>query len=843
MHCIGCTGSGFPPAMVVAWLAALVLPSLCSAFPPDPLFPPALVQHIHAQPGLLRGFVDPTAPPYGAAGDGRTDDAEILQRAVDDAYHARISVVLPAGRTFLLSRQLSFHQHNRSRAAGFQIFGGAGARRPVLKLQDNAAKDAFPLREGHEDVYGSIFLLFQLNNPKSPIAGQESEHYNSRFRGIDIDLGENPNVSGLSMAGAQQCSIEDVHITGKAFRAGLVGLPGSGGFSANIAVTGGEYGIMQDSYRPNPSISGLSLSGQRKAGLRIDLSHGPTVISGFSIESEAEPLPTYRAVLLVNGTLVPRDNSGNRLQLGGSTRNGAQGQNSAFNGEDGRILLHGALENSTAIESRDGSDVVLKNVYIHGARTLIFGRPATWTWGNRLDGVVVAAVGTAADWTFLSSFAFTLSNGSIFDHGRLQSKPSYTGEPLRAVAQSPAASVFLTQHSWSFDTLPTWESERLLDVSAAYGATPQWVNATDDDGARIQKAIEDACDPASAKYGSVVFVPHGLYGLYRPIDLLGCASIIGAGSHSTALAPVNPGKGEWKARDGVSNRPVLVSTSSLYYKQRKQHQREQADEERMMVIQDFDLYTQASSSPFIDISAGENILLRDIGISLFCSASGKSGQWPPPLPDQQDRSGLTRGDTSEGSAMEAAEVDANESAAAAEVAREEGPPPAFVTIRAVSGASKLFGLPLDGIFGNADGMSLLLVSAATAGRVDFYQASTEHSPHNPQTLIIDSSNVHFHSWKYESSLTGDKSKTSNSSLVWIRNSTNISTFGGSGYYRTYLGAPMIVLEGQTSGIALAGMEREWAYNEPKTGTEWLSDEARGVSLDGHLALLYYNDRH
>jgi hypothetical protein len=130
--------------------------------------------------------------------------------------------------------------------------------------------------------------------------------------------------------------------------------------------------------------------------------------------------------------------------------------------------------------------------------------------------------------------------------------------------------------------------------------------------------------------------------------------------------------------------------------------------------------------------------------------------------------------------MEAAEVDANESAAAAEVAREEGgPPPAFVTIRAVSGASKLFGLPLDGIFGNADGMSLLLVSAATAGRVDFYQASTEHSAHNPQTLITDSSNVHFHSWKYESSLTGDRSKTSNSSLVWIRNSTNISTFGGT----------------------------------------------------------------
>ena len=132
------------------------------------------------------------------------------------------------------------------------------------------------------------------------------------------------------MASAQQCSIEDVHITGKAFHAGVVGLPGSGGFSANVAVTGGDYGILQDSYRPNPSISGLLLKGQAKAGLRIDLSHGPTVISGFSIQSKARPLPSYRAVMLVNGTNPPREDSDSSSRLGASMRSGAQGQNSAL---------------------------------------------------------------------------------------------------------------------------------------------------------------------------------------------------------------------------------------------------------------------------------------------------------------------------------------------------------------------------------------------------------------------------------------------------------------------------------------------------------------------------------
>ena len=68
-----------------------------------------------------------------------------------------------------------------------------------------------------------------------------------------------------------------------------------------------------------------------------------------------------------------------------------------------------------------------------------------------------------------------------------------------------------------------------------------------------------------------------------------------------------------------------------------------------------------------------------------------------------------------------------------------------------------------------------------------------------------------------------------------------STFGGSGYYKTFLGAPMILLEGGSHDVAVMGMEREWAFNEPAT-TEWLRDEATDVKLDGHLALLYFTDR-
>ena len=52
---------------------------------------------------------------------------------------------------------------------------------------------------------------------------------------------------------------------------------------------------------------------------------------------------------------------------------------------------------------------------------------------------------------------------------------------------------------------------------------------------------------------------------------------------------------------------------------------------------------------------------------------------------------------------------------------------------------------------------------------------------------------------------------------------------------------MILLEGGSHDVAVMGMEREWAFNEP-AATEWLRDEATDVKLDGHLALLYFTDR-
>ena len=128
--------AALPVALVITLAATLADGTrVAHRFPPDPTAPARLLEHLDKQPGLWAGFIDPTQPPYSAKGDGVSDDGPSLQSAVDDAYTARMSVVLPAGKTFLMAQQLGFLQRNRSRAFGFQIFGGDGPQRPVLKLK------------------------------------------------------------------------------------------------------------------------------------------------------------------------------------------------------------------------------------------------------------------------------------------------------------------------------------------------------------------------------------------------------------------------------------------------------------------------------------------------------------------------------------------------------------------------------------------------------------------------------------------------------------------------------------------------------------------------------------
>jgi hypothetical protein len=750
-----------------------VVPAVGAACAVDPLTPARLRAAAAVQP-LCAGFVDATLPPYSAAGDGVADDSAALQDAADDAYAASMTLLLPAGRVFLMTRQLLLLQRfcyppcGNTRRHGMQVVGGGGGARPLLRLQDNAT------------VAGGVFVKFDAVDADNVTTGDTASQYQARWRGVDIDMGANAAVSALSMSAAQLCSIEDTAITGRAFFAGVNGLPGSGGFSANVNVTGGAYGIVQDEYRPNPSIAGLRLVGQARAGVLVRQARGPVVVTGFLIESPAAPDARWRAVLL-NSSVGP-----------------APAKDNAFAGEDGVFVLHGGGAGGVFVES-GGCDVALRNVFFAPGRgdSALFAAPRF--------GAAVPRGGPPADaaWVRLARLAFSASGGTVWDAGVNASAgravTAYVAPPGPTRAGAPPAAL-AESHTWAPGGPPSWAARRgagLLDATA-FGATPAWVNATDDDGAAIQAALDASCVAGSPAFGLPVFLPHGEFGLYRPLQLRGCASLIGAGSHSSWLAtlPARPVDAAacW---DGASAPLGAMLVSALPAA---------AAAAPPTTLSDFGLVARPLC-PFLDLRAGADTLLRDV-----CVAASV----PPP-------SGVP---PSSG-----------------------GPPPTepFVALSG-SASGRFFGLSLDLIFGGNDGASpppgprhvLLIVNGTGGGGgggdVHFYQLSTEHKPVAKAVLFAGARGVHVHAWKSESVLfephTGGAGDTQ--SLVWIVDCANVTLFGHSGNFRQFNTSVGVVdVSGRSAGIEAAAMTRTYWPTEPAEGTMWVRDAAAGVALDGH----------
>jgi len=354
-----------------ALLLLLLLGAVAASPPPggcvlDPSLPKRLTAHA-AQQLLCAGFLNASAPPYSAAGDGTTDDTAALQAALDDAYQYRLAVRMDAGRRFRLTRTLRAVQDGKPpsmREYGYQLVGGradGGLPPPALVVADGADAAAFPAigASTNPAAVARPVLLFALN--ASGQANDAPSHYSAMLRGVDIELGNNPSLSGVSMSGAQLCSLEDVRVSGAAFTAGVYGLPGSGGFSANIEVTGGQFAVWQDSFRPNPSITGLLAVNQSTAGVLLGGSRGPLVLSGFAISSAR---PTLLAAVL--GTAKRGATASLALEDGVIDVTGGVSGARAGGGGGAAAIATGGGGGAAAIAT-GGADVSLRSVYVRAA--------------------------------------------------------------------------------------------------------------------------------------------------------------------------------------------------------------------------------------------------------------------------------------------------------------------------------------------------------------------------------------------------------------------------------------------------------------------------------------------
>lgn len=171
-------------------------------------------------------------------------------------------------------------------------------------------------------------------------------------------------------------------------------------------------------------------------------------------------------------------------------------------------------------------------------------------------------------------YGYTGSQSGLWEHGSdlgTSTPASYPPEAsaLRNHWQDPAALRAL--HSWG--SLPRLSDA--LDVTS-FGATPHWVNAHDDDGLAIQRALDAAKSQA-------VFVPHGTFHIRSPLQVSG-AALVGSGTFSSHIHMADPAS--WPGGPLVQ----LSGTGS--------------------VLQDLGLYSYWHGA-FLDIT-GSKTLIRDL---------------------------------------------------------------------------------------------------------------------------------------------------------------------------------------------------------------------------------------
>jgi len=220
---------------------------------------------------------DPQAVTVAARGDGRSDDTDAIQQALDQAteHSAGGVVFLPSGRYRIT--------HTLLIAPAVRLFG-VGATRPVLVLGDHTP--------GFQQGIGSMVVFTGARRgaaardfggielPRVPfppptvvpfdpkVSDANSSTFYSVMSNIDIEIGAgNPAATAVRFRVAQHAYLAnmDFHLG-----SGFAGIYQAGNLVWNLHFTGGRYGIVTEKTSPAWPFTVLdsSFEGQRSAAIR-----------------------------------------------------------------------------------------------------------------------------------------------------------------------------------------------------------------------------------------------------------------------------------------------------------------------------------------------------------------------------------------------------------------------------------------------------------------------------------------------------------------------------------------------------------------------------------------------
>jgi Pectate lyase superfamily protein/Calx-beta domain len=420
---------------------------------------------------LEAGFIDVTKAPYNADPTGQTDSAAAFQAAIDFGYANCFAVWVPKG-AYLLSRGLELYQN-----FGFMGAGGSNRKFAPQLVGDTFGGD-WPVLRAADGALGSGILIHCHFDPDDSTG--PTRLYNVLLRGFQIDMGGNPQATAISFSGAQWCSLEDIHIHGASFNIGVRGLPGSGGSTTNLTVTGGNTGILQDVYRPTPSVHGLRLFDQVNEAIRLTDVRNALCLVGFEIRGAAGIVATAR------GTGQPNRNL---------------------------VLTDGAIDVAGTALNCVGSNIYAKNVFVRAGNATVMRNGTTQQPVETLS---------ASGWQHIRELAFAEegqgNNSPIWINGATTSPDGFVVDMVPATA--PDAAPLIAAHSWAADAFPSWFHSEMLDVRD-FGAVPDQPNG--DNSAALNAALA-----ASAAQGKPAFLPRGFWYVKAPVECPVGAQLFGS---------------------------------------------------------------------------------------------------------------------------------------------------------------------------------------------------------------------------------------------------------------------------------------------------------------------------
>ena len=211
---------------------------------------------------------DPRAITVKAVGDGRADDTDAVQKAIDAARDktGHGLVFLPSGR-YRLSRTILV-------PPGVRVFG-VGKTRPVFVLGPNTP--------GFQDGVGTMIAFtggdqYQVGDVPVPVPtvrpttakvrDANSGTFYSSMANIDIEIGEgNPAAAGVRFRMAQHAFLRHMNFR---LGSGFAGVYQAGNVMEDVHFQGGRYGIVTEKTSPawQFTLIDSSFDGQRDAAIR-----------------------------------------------------------------------------------------------------------------------------------------------------------------------------------------------------------------------------------------------------------------------------------------------------------------------------------------------------------------------------------------------------------------------------------------------------------------------------------------------------------------------------------------------------------------------------------------------